>query len=439
MILSEALATFSQLLINIHHNQTMKNKLQLISVINTDNVSLNGAKLKELVLEMTDNCSNDFYKWLEDNVTFHNSMVDRITSHRIDDELVPRAEPLPAKALVIEDLNNRLPAKIRTYGVLITSEPNELEKLISLKLLISNATHSCMVYSMALCGFSGTSSCIKNRQFLNLIDGIFQQDILSSFKDTLKESALDTYEEWRTRLQHPFFEMNTFFVCQNATSKLCIRILPTLIKLVSFNREPSGLLAYAVAVMFRFLTPVSICDNGVFVGKILKKDDLQDSKIYANNLSYDLSKGEYQFRNDSEVDFVNSLYKISLQKYEDHNSVENLLKELLDLNASECLKAWLSKISSWYFKILKDESNCIGQYKTLAEAINEEKWLELKEIGEFVKATVENTPVIDLHTHLFPESHGDLNLHGIDELLTYHYLIAEYFMVVSPRDIQPEG
>ncbi len=37
------------------------------------------------------------------------------------------------------------------------------------------------------------------------------------------------------------------------------------------------------------------------------------------------------------------------------------------------------------------------------------------------------TPVFDMHTHLFPPQFGELNLWGIDELLTYHYLIAELF------------
>src|SRR5258705_6074732 len=37
------------------------------------------------------------------------------------------------------------------------------------------------------------------------------------------------------------------------------------------------------------------------------------------------------------------------------------------------------------------------------------------------------TPVIDVHTHLFPPEVDGLFLHGIDDLLTYHYLIAETF------------
>jgi ABC-type glycerol-3-phosphate transport system permease component len=44
-------------------------------------------------------------KYLDEVVVCHNTMVDRITAQRPgSDGDVPRAEPLPAKALVIEDL-----------------------------------------------------------------------------------------------------------------------------------------------------------------------------------------------------------------------------------------------------------------------------------------------------------------------------------------------
>ena len=48
-------------------------------------------------------------------------------------------------------------------------------------------------------------------------------------------------------------------------------------------------------------------------------------------------------------------------------------------------------------------------------------------ISGMVKAAVENTPVLDVHTHIFDANFGNLLLWGIDELLTYHYLIAEVF------------
>src|SRR3954466_12839234 len=44
-----------------------------------------------------------------------------------------------------------------------------------------------------------------------------------------------------------------------------------------------------------------------------------------------------------------------------------------------------------------------------------------------VDDAVRSRPGFDIHTHLFPPSFGDLCSWGIDELLTYHYLVAELF------------
>ena len=44
-----------------------------------------------------------------------------------------------------------------------------------------------------------------------------------------------------------------------------------------------------------------------------------------------------------------------------------------------------------------------------------------------VELIVQSTWVCDVHTHIFPPEFGSLSLSGIDDLLTYHYLIAEMF------------
>ncbi len=44
-----------------------------------------------------------------------------------------------------------------------------------------------------------------------------------------------------------------------------------------------------------------------------------------------------------------------------------------------------------------------------------------------VEKAVETTPVADIHTHLYDPAFGDLLLWGIDDLLVYHYLVAESF------------
>jgi hypothetical protein len=53
------------------------------------------------------------------------------------------------------------------------------------------------------------------------------------------------------------------------------------------------------------------------------------------------------------------------------------------------------------------------------------------DLNALVDRIIAETPVFDVHTHLYPASMGPLSLWGIDELMSYHYLIAEV-MRVSP-------
>lgn len=52
-------------------------------------------------------------------------------------------------------------------------------------------------------------------------------------------------------------------------------------------------------------------------------------------------------------------------------------------------------------------------------------------LAHVVHNAVESTPVFDIHTHLYAPAFGNLLLFGIDELLTYHYLVAETFRTLE--------
>jgi hypothetical protein len=52
---------------------------------------------------------------------------------------------------------------------------------------------------------------------------------------------------------------------------------------------------------------------------------------------------------------------------------------------------------------------------------------DTEELRAQVQLIVNSTYVTDVHTHIFPPAFKDLCLFGIDELLTYHYLVAEMF------------
>jgi hypothetical protein len=50
---------------------------------------------------------------------------------------------------------------------------------------------------------------------------------------------------------------------------------------------------------------------------------------------------------------------------------------------------------------------------------------DVNQLKQVVHNVIEDTAVTDMHTHLYAPVFGDLLLYGPDELITYHYLIAE--------------
>ena len=69
-------------------------------------------------------------------------------------------------------------------------------------------------------------------------------------------------------------------------------------------------------------------------------------------------------------------------------------------------------------------------------ASNNNSLLAGPQIFAAVQEALSSIPFVDIHTHLFAPALGSLGLWGIDELLTYHYLEAEFFRY---SDMAPEA
>jgi hypothetical protein len=61
------------------------------------------------------------------------------------------------------------------------------------------------------------------------------------------------------------------------------------------------------------------------------------------------------------------------------------------------------------------------------QAVQAELLTDKAKLRQQVELAVSKTPAIDVHTHVLPPEFKGLFLSGIDDLLTYHYLIAETF------------
>ena len=72
---------------------------------------------------------------------------------------------------------------------------------------------------------------------------------------------------------------------------------------------------------------------------------------------------------------------------------------------------------------------------TIKEPADRDALSDVTQMKLEVTKVVKTTPVIDIHTHLLAPQFGEMSLFGIDELLTYHYLIVETF---RSSDVKPE-
>ena len=73
--------------------------------------------------------------------------------------------------------------------------------------------------------------------------------------------------------------------------------------------------------------------------------------------------------------------------------------------------------------------------KTNPSQQNQAESLSAEQTHDAVKHALARTQCVDMHTHLYPAAFGKIGLWGIDELLTYHYLEAEFFRY---SDMTPE-
>ncbi|KAL3664837.1 hypothetical protein V7S43_010017 [Phytophthora oleae] len=457
----------------------------VISVINTDNLPKNGDTIKKLVLETEwkgqPSDLAPFRAYVASKVHFHNTMVDRLTSHRAGDSLVPLTEPWPTKTLVIEDLQGVLNAKVLSAlpGVHIRTVVGQLEQDHLLKLSIANAVHTAMVYLLALTRVKTTCDVLKYPQIRQFLDLLYAKDIEPSLvlRGISKEEAQHTYDEWMGRVEHKHFGLDNFWVGQNAMLKYGVRLFSNveanIIK--NENYRPSVFMAFTTAVILRYLTPTQVDSrkeegNGpeVFVGAM---DSIQDrtpiysttekAYVYANGLTANLSTGKYEFLDGEHGHTAKILWKTSQKvlaasKSSSHDfpkstraesssevssgvgvAVASVLSSVKGFDiANDAYASFAADVAALYQRLVSGKQTALETLEDVLRNHHTSEYLATKEeVATFVREAVASVQIIDVHTHLFPPSHGKLMLWGINELLTYHYLVAE-FLQTAPMQVE---
>jgi tagaturonate reductase len=197
----------------------------------------NGDLLKSFVLE---HCkawplSGDFVAWLDEKVSFFNSLVDRIVpgfpAHidlelKASDPFLVQAEPYALWAIQgVEQDQSKIPF-LESKSEVILAE--DISGYALRKVRILNASHTAMTGHGLLNGIETVGEWIGKPEREAFLKQILAEEIIPSMD--LDQTALASYaEEVLDRFRNPFVAHKLSDISLNSIAKLKSRILPILV------------------------------------------------------------------------------------------------------------------------------------------------------------------------------------------------------------------
>ena len=230
-----------------------ENNLPAFSIMSCDNIQHNGDIARQMLLAFAERQDPALAKWIKTEVSFPNSMVDRITpvtkqedinyienTFALKDEWPVICEPFIQ--WVIEDNFTIGRPSLEEVGVQFVADVTPYEKM---KIRLLNAGHSVLGIPGAVHGIDTINACMEDsifssfmRRFMDvevtpILDNVKGIDI-NQYKDTLEE-----------RFSNPNIKDSVSRICSESSAKLPKFLIPTL----EDNLKSGGSIIYASFVL----------------------------------------------------------------------------------------------------------------------------------------------------------------------------------------------
>lgn len=233
-----------------------------LAIIPCELIEQNGNALKNIIIKYIDYWAlpDGFKNWIENKVTFCNTLVDRIvpgfpkdtitaiTPHlKFEDTMVVKAEPYHLLIIEAPDyLQNSFPAPSAGLNVKFVKD---LTPYRERKVRILNGIHTAMVPVGYLKGMRTVREMMEDNNTTSFIKQIIFDEIIPTLYLPHKE-LIPFANSVLERFKNPFIEHHLESIALNSISKFKVRVLPSLLSYVEKEqRLPEGLtisLAYLI-------------------------------------------------------------------------------------------------------------------------------------------------------------------------------------------------
>jgi fructuronate reductase len=217
-----------------------------ISILSCDNLPENGTVTRTVVTDLAAVVDATLQTWMEQNVDFATSMVDRITpvTTAEDRSLVARAQgyedasPVPTEPFAEWVISGRFPAGRPAWedaGARLVEEITPYEQR---KLWLLNASHSMLAYAGSIRGHATIDEAIADPQCRSWVEALWDE---SCRHLTLPAEMLADYRAALIqRFANPRVRDQLSRIAADGSQKLPVRILPPLLAERADGRMPVG-------------------------------------------------------------------------------------------------------------------------------------------------------------------------------------------------------
>ncbi len=214
----------------------MKHNIKPFTVMSCDNINHNGAYLKSLCVELAKSQDAVLAGWVDNQVAFASTMVDRIVPATSDEDIALVAKQSaftdnavvpcePFKQWVIEDhfCNERPSWELAGAQFVDDVTPYE-----TLKLRLLNASHSALAYLGVAAGFDTIADAVKNPQLEKFIFDMMTDEIIPGLDIPAKFDVYAYRDSIIERFKNPSLKHKTTQVAMDGDKKIPLRILPSI-------------------------------------------------------------------------------------------------------------------------------------------------------------------------------------------------------------------
>ncbi|MEY4100589.1 MAG: hypothetical protein RL300_1760 [Pseudomonadota bacterium] len=239
------------------------------TVLSCDNLPSNGKTAKAAVLAFARELDATLASWIEANVSFPCSMVDRITPATTDadrayvnDQLgMQDAWPIVTEGFVqwvIED-DFTMGRPDWTLGGAVFS--NEIEAWENMKLRCLNGAHSTLAYLGQLTGRETVNEAMQMPLITGILDKLWAE-VLEVLHAPAGVNPKDYVEQLKQRFRNPALKHRTAQIAMDGSQKLPQRLLAALRERIAAGL-PSPALATAIAAWMHFAVKAAHTEGAV--------------------------------------------------------------------------------------------------------------------------------------------------------------------------------